>query len=150
MANTHIRNAAESVATGLRTAQGAAIRRNANCALVPPQCVEFVLDPANGWDIVDVAGPTTLESYRWSLGSAYKSAVTVTPGGATRVSFNGLGRIVDPNPSDASAGIRQVDITAPELATPHSLRVLVSAGGLGIKMCDPSPLLPPTDTKACP
>ncbi len=150
MANTHIRNAAESVATGLRTAQAMAIKRNANCALVPPQCVEFVLDPANGWDVVDVAGPTTLESYRWNLASAYKSVVTVTPAGTTRVSFNGLGRIVDPNPSDASAGIVQVDVTAPELATPHNLRVLVTANGRGIKMCDPSPLLPATDTKACP
>jgi type IV fimbrial biogenesis protein FimT len=148
MVNTHIRNAAESIATGLRTAQAHAIKRNANCALAPPQCVEFVLNPALGWDIVDENGPTTLESVRWATGSAQFATVAVTPGGAQRVSFNGLGRVVSPNPIDATAGITQVDITSASIATPHALRVLVTAGGLGIKTCDPN--LPATDTKGCP
>jgi type IV fimbrial biogenesis protein FimT len=153
MANTQIRNAAESVATGLRTAQAAAIKRNTNCnAGSPNTCVEFVLDPANGWDVIDQSGPTTLESFRWALSKSYKSAVTPTPGASRIVSFNSLGRIVDPNPRDGSGVINQVDVTAPELATPHSLRVLVTpppgTPGMVLRLCDPA--LPNTDTKGCP
>jgi type IV fimbrial biogenesis protein FimT len=148
--NTQVRNAAESVATGLRTAQAQAIKRNTNCnAGSPNTCVEFILDPANGWDIVDQAGPTTLATYRWATGSAQHATVVIVPVGATTVSFNSLGRIVLPNnPRDGTAPIQRVRFTSTSTATAHSLQVYVTEPGYGIWMCDAN--LPPTDPKYCP
>ena len=80
--NSQIRNAAESIVEGMRTAQVEAVKRNST--------TEFVLD-ANGWtvnDVSDVNNVTQISQIKFANNGAKDAQVT----GGGRVSFNGLGR----------------------------------------------------------
>ncbi len=143
MGNTQIRNAAENTLTGLRVAQAEAVKRNAQVA--------FVLDPTSGWQVLgtDADGnPVTIQTYSYSEGA---TKATVTTGGATRVTFDGLGRIVQPNP-DGTVPIQLVSVTNANVASGsrRDLNIVVglSSKGFGIKMCDPK--FAPTDPVGCP
>jgi type IV fimbrial biogenesis protein FimT len=140
LANTRIRSTAESIASGLRLAQTYAIKRNAR--------VQFILNPAAGWTVRDIDEPLTLTSYSL-LEGASNVTLAVTPGGATKITFNGLGRTMGPaNPDDASVPLASVDITSAAAPSPRALRVVATTGNVGIKMCDPA--LPLADPKSCP
>src|SRR6266446_4207891 len=102
MGNTQIRNAAENTLTGVRLAQTQAVRNN--------RPAKFVIDPTattGGWSVylwdentADYAA-TAVEAYGWKEGAA-RTTFTVLPGGATEVSFDGLGRVI-PMPPAATA-----------------------------------------------
>jgi type IV fimbrial biogenesis protein FimT len=155
IADNQIRNAAESIAGGLRYAQGEAVARNAT--------VEFVLDPttgSGGWAarVIDrltcaVVDPLQTGTFREG---ADRTSLTPLPAGATTIQFTSLGAMAAP--CDASPMLTEVQIgSAAGIAGARNLNVLVG-GGLsgvpgqgsrtGIKICDPK--WPATDPKGCP
>lgn len=142
--NAQIRNAGEAVLNGVRLSQSEALKHNLPAL--------FTLDPSTGFsiNIDDPENPGTplfQQAYLFSDGSA-QAVVTVTPQNATIITFDGLGRIKNPN-DDGSQPIRAVDITHGSLPNPRKLRVVVAntASGVGTLLCDPATSQPPT---ACP
>ncbi len=103
--DNEIRNGAQSVATGLRAAQAAAISRNLN--------VQFVLG-AGGWT-VQMADPpnAVLQTASFLEGSRNATFTGLDAGGvaATTISFNALGQVI------AGANLVRVDVTVPTNAT---------------------------------
>ncbi len=145
--NTQIRTAAESVQNGLQLARGEAVRRNTN--------VQFVLTApgttgGTGWTVTIASTGEVVQSKAAGEGSR-KVVVTPTPGGATTITFNGLGRTptAPPNKADGSAFLTQVDLDVPTLAADQSveLRILISTGGQ-IRLCDPN-ATSATDPRKC-
>jgi len=138
IADNAIQVGAESVASGLRYAMSTAVSKN--------EAVEFTLNPTTatgGWTVWTVAAPaTTLQSGRFAEG-AVRDTFTVVPGGATRVTFNGLAQVV-PN-ADASNSITRVRVTNPSVAGSRPLEVWIA--GQRVKMCDPAFIAP--DPKGC-
>jgi type IV fimbrial biogenesis protein FimT len=151
MGNMQIRNAAENTLTGLRLAQSEAVRGNTQA--------EFVLDvtAGGGWQVFRLNEDTIafdlppVQSYKWADGA---SRTQVDAGGLTKVTFNGLGRIMAANPDGGSLPIAQIDIRNPTVSTPRPLRVVVSpATPSGVKLCDPDPRVAsvdPNDPRICP
>ena len=154
IANTHIRNAGESILNGVQLAQAQAVRYN-----LP---TEFQFN-GTGWVVTtdDPENPGTplagsQQIYQMTEG-ATQAKVTPTPVGATTVTFGGLGRI-DAN-ADASASLEMLDIVLDpaksSVSTSRPLRVVVSDAtkGFGTKLCDPDPALKlsdPTNPQLCP
>lgn len=145
--NTQIRTAAESIQNGLQMARMEATRRNTR--------VQFELTGADsGWRVcfVDVA-PKCADGaiQERPAGEGSKNAtLTVTPTGATTITFSGLGRIT-PN-ADTLARITQLDIDVPtsilDASESRDLRITVSDGGQ-ILMCDPN-VSTTGDPRKCP
>jgi type IV fimbrial biogenesis protein FimT len=150
MGNSKIRNAAENTLTGVRLAQAEAVRGNTQ--------VEFVLDitPTGGWQVLRLNEDTgafdiVVQSYKWSDGA---SRTQVGAGGLTKVTFNGLGRIMAANPEGGTLPIAQIDITNPSISNPRPLRVVINpVTPSGVKLCDPDPGVAsndPNDPRICP
>jgi type IV fimbrial biogenesis protein FimT len=151
MGNSQIRNAAENTLTGVRLAQTNAVRNN--------RAAKFVIDPsaAGGWAVYPFDEDTNdyavaaVDNYRWAEG-APKTTVTLLPGGATEVTFDGLGRVAAngyPLALDGTASLTEIDVTNTNVSTPRALKVLISAAGgaTGTKLCDPLVLAP--DPRSC-
>lgn len=155
VADAQIRAAAESVGSGLRLAQGEAVKRNSQ--------VEFVIDPTTGtggWRARLVADGSTIEQAYFAEGAARTAFTTLSVGGgpgATTVTFTGLGGIAAAN-ADASPVLAEIRIaTSTGISGTRNLNVLVGGGAsgvagqatrTGIKICDPK--WPATDPKGCP
>ena len=143
LANSRIRSAAESMLVGLQLARNEAVRRNI--------AVEFVLDaaPAAGWTVRTALSGEEIQSRASGEGTA-DVTVTVTPNGATRVSFDGLGRRTAN--IDASNAIDRLDLDLPAavLAADRTrdLRLQLGLGGQ-IVMCDPN-VTAASDVRRCP
>ncbi len=122
--NTQIRTAAESVLSGLQMARVEAARRNAN--------VEFTLGAGTAWNVT-VAATGDMIQQRTSDGSTTATAVAA---GGTKLTFNGLGRVVAN--ADGSGSLNQVDLDSSVLSPSDSreLRITIGTGGI-IRMCDP-------------
>jgi type IV fimbrial biogenesis protein FimT len=155
LGNTQIRNAAENTLTGIRLAQTHAVRNN--------RPAKVVIDPSpvtGGWLVYTFDENTNdyavaaVDNYSWQEGAA-KTAVTLSPGGATEVAFDGLGRVCTTvlcNPALAVATpVTRVDVTNPSvsLGARRNLRVQISAlgGTTATKLCDPAVLAP--DPRSC-
>jgi len=140
--NGRIRAAGESWKYGLALARTEAVRRNAQ--------VEFFTD-ADGWQARIVSDGTVLHRGSGKEGAAGLNLTIVDSVGATadRVTFDSLGRLVDPNP-DGSQPIAQVDLESTNApvadARYHPLRLQVLTGGM-TRLCDPA--VPSTDSRAC-
>jgi type IV fimbrial biogenesis protein FimT len=141
VADSQVRNGAESVADGLRMAQSIAVSRNLNS--------QFVLSPT-GWTIAMVDAPgVILQTGTFNEGAKGLTFTGVDSGGAaaTTSTFNALGQ-------SAGAGtLVKVDVTNPAVAGSRTLRVITGAyspiGFLnGVKLCDPS--RPASDPQGCP
>ena len=142
VADSQIRNAAESVASGLRSAQATAITRN--------RSAQFVLNNAaapTAWDVVMVDTPAVslqtgsfLEGSKDAKVQGYDAATSL----ATTVAFNALGQVID-----NATNIVQVDVTFPTISGTRPLRVRVGAGLNGVKLCEPA-ITDATDPKFCP
>lgn len=155
MGNTQVRNAAESVLAGVRLAQADAVKGNTQS--------EFVLDPTagGGWTVLRLNAETgafdiPVQSYKWADGAP---KTTVDAGLLTRITFDGLGRIMQTNPDGGTAPITRIDVSngnvAPASRRPLSVVVgFVSATAMsGIRLCDPSPNVAaahPDDPRICP
>jgi type IV fimbrial biogenesis protein FimT len=142
IANQRIRTAAESLLVGLQLARVEAVRRNA--------VVEFVLDDAvaTAWTVRTAAGEEI--QHRAAGEGTADVIVAVTPGGATRVSFDGLGRRTAN--TDGSVPIDRIDVDLPADVLPtdktRDLRLQVGVGGQ-ILMCDPN-VTAGDDVRRCP
>ena len=153
MGNSQIRNAAENTLTGVRLAQTQAVRNN--------RPAKFVIDPTvatGGWSVflfdentADYA-VAAVDTYGWKEGAA-KTTFTLLPGGATEVSFDGLGRVCkkvlcNPNLADTTP-LTEIKVSNPSVSTPRELKVMISAvgGATGTKLCDPLVLAP--DPRSC-
>jgi type IV fimbrial biogenesis protein FimT len=133
--NTKIRNAADMILTGINLARGEAVRRNT--------AVQFELDSESGWTVT--VGGNPIQTRSAADGTDH---VSVTPGGgATQVTFNGVGAVS--TNEDGSASLTTVDIASDLISTSDGarpLRVTTSLAG-SIRMCDPS--VGTTDPRAC-
>ena len=146
LGNSQIRNGAENTLAGVRLAQTEALRGNVR--------TQFVFDSTpclGGWRINRFNDETAvydqLQAYTFTDG-ACKATSTSNPGGATKVTFNGLGR-VEPN-ADTSDTLIWVEITNPSVASPRNLRVVISPATAGIKLCDPAVDVVAADPRFCP
>jgi type IV fimbrial biogenesis protein FimT len=130
LANAQIRTGAEAILDGLQLARVEAIRRNAR--------VIYTKDAQTGWTVTVESDGSTVQTRSSSEGSP-SVVVTVTPSAATKVTFDGLGR-VRPN-TDATASITQLDATVPTTLVPaesaRPRRITVSSGG-AVRLCDPN------------
>ena len=120
--------------------------------------VEITGNATNGYQVkisvgcvtpVIVSGkecPETIQEREGEEGSA-SAIVSVSPGGATRVTFNGLGRVTENE--DASNSITRIDVDVPTslLADNQSNDLSILINGGSIFMCNPNKSGGPT---ACP
>lgn len=134
--NTKIRTAAESIQNGLQLARAEALKKNAS--------VQFVLTDTNSsWrvgcvtQVGDLNGdgledcPATITSRSSTDGSSGSINLTVTPGGATTIIFNGLG-------IRSGGTLTQVQVDSTELSAADSRDLQIDITGSGsIRMCDP-------------
>jgi len=160
IADAQIRNAAESIASGMRLAQGQAVARNAT--------IELSLDPTTGtggWTAQQIdrttcaAVGTPVQVATFQEGSPLAKFLPL-PAGATTVQFTSLGAMAAP--CDGSPTLTEVQISsAVGVAGARNLNVLVGGGAsgvagqqsrTGIKICDPQANIKfgPNDPKACP
>lgn len=143
LANSRIRAAGEGVLAGLQLARAEAVRRN-----IP---VEFVLDapPSTTWTVRIAFSGEVIQKRAAGEGTS-DVTVAVTPNGATRVSFDGLGRRAAN--IDASNPIEtfHLDLPTAVLAAEKTrdLRLQVGLGGQ-VVMCDPN-VLTVGDVRKCP
>lgn len=137
--NIQIRNVAESIQNGLRVARNEALRRDTR--------VEFALGSGSSWKVYVPAASETVQERASDEGSTANVTLSMTPGGATTVTFSGLGRVIAN--VDGSATLTQVDLDSSAISATqsHDLRVLINSGGQ-IKMCDPN-VTTTTDPRYC-
>lgn len=154
-ANARIRTAGESLLAGLQFARTEAVRRNT--------IVEFRLGMSSCDPNAGVHAPTayaicpagasadadTIDQRSGVEGSADVVAA-VTPDGALRVSFDGLGRRTAN--VDASLPLERIDLDLPEAVLPaertRDLTLLIGVGGQ-IILCDPN-VTAVDDVRRCP
>jgi type IV fimbrial biogenesis protein FimT len=143
--NLQIRTGSEAIMSGLQITKNEAVRRNVNVVLT----MDTTPGSQTGWRMnleSDVDG-TPLQMRDGAEGSGNATAV-LSPDGAFRVTFNGLGRVG--KNIDGSDPLTQIDIDNPSIVNPvdrRKLRILITSGG-GVRMCDP--LAPVGDNRACP
>lgn len=136
--NTQIRTAGESILNGMQLARAEAIRRNT--------AMEMRMDVASGWSVRVVGTGEVVRSRLHSEGTSAASVV-IAPAGATKITFDSFGSVVDPNP-DATARITEIKIDSTAIAGPDSreLCVMVKVGG-NVRLCDPQ--VAAGDTRTC-
>ena len=136
--NTQIRTAGEAILNGMQIARAEAIRRNA--------ATELRMDVASGWTVRIVNSGEVIQN-RLSTEGTSAAAVIIAPVGATKVTFDSFGSVVEPNP-DGSVRITEIKIDSAALAPADSreLCILIRPGG-NVRLCDPQ--VAATDTRTC-
>lgn len=143
--NQQIRTAAEAILNGMQITRAEAVKRNNTARMV------LCNVPNSSWEVLAssaaapqpaaspactgstaAAGEERVQDRSTQEGSR-NAVVTVTPAGATTITFNGLGRVA--NNADGSAAITQVDVSNARGTRP--LRITITTGG-SVRMCDPS------------
>lgn len=139
IANSRIRNAAESIQNGLQKARAMAVTNNAP--------VRFILGANSAWTVGCVTTtatcPAVIEDHKASDGASTTTTITKNPVAATTLTYTNLG-----SRSANTGELLRVDIDSSTLASADSrdLRVVIGTGG-SVRMCDPN--LPSTDLRAC-
>ena len=139
--NNQIRNAAESIQTGVQLARAEAVKRNAS--------VQLTMGASNSssWTVgcptVTANCPAMIQSR--AIGDGSTTSVTVTPSNTGPYVFNSLGVLASPAPTAAN-GFIALNVTH-STAGLRSLRVVIGVGGSS-RMCDPA--LATTDVRSCP
>lgn len=155
LANTRIRNATESLQSGLQLARAEAVRRNQNVSfwLVSTNSTQSLdnscgLSSSSASWVVSInspvghcadapsttSSPMIVNGHAAGDGGSNTAVTAVQDDGsaAVQVTFNGFGRIVN---EDA---ISQIDITGPDTTNQYrALRVSISPAGL-VRMCEPA------------
>jgi type IV fimbrial biogenesis protein FimT len=155
--NTRVRNAAESVLSGIQHARAEAITRNTN--------IEFTLLTDTSWNIDYPAAYKTANSLTadppLSVKAANEGSKNVTLAAkatdavtaASRVTFTNLGQVLSTN-ADGSLQLAEINFSIPDGNRP--LRVVIGVQttpgtppyvGSNPKMCDPS--IAPPNLLAC-
>jgi len=134
IANTKIRSTTESVLAGFQLARAEAVRLNRG--------VRMTLNADTSWTVAEVLSGIVIQTRPANEGTDSNTTMTVTPGTATTVDFNGLGRVTNLTP------ITQVDLdsTAIPAAETKELRITINTGGTA-RACDPSH--PASDPRGC-
>ena len=134
MANSRVRNAAESILNGIQLARAEAVMRNAR--------VQFVATANSGWtvgcSVATATCPAVIQSRAASEGSVGVTVAESNSGTANTVFFNGFGSSVT---TAGLAGPLRVDFDIDSsvigAADSRELRVSVFRSG-SVRMCDPS------------
>jgi len=136
IANMNIRNAAEGALNGFQLARAEAVRRNV--------AVQLTMTGGSKWSITTAQLGEPIQE-RAEEGSD-TAEVTITPVGASKLTFNGMGWVI--NNLDGTASITTVDVKSATLpgSETRPLRVFVTTAG-ATKMCDPAVNSP--DPRAC-
>lgn len=149
--SSQIRNAAESIQSGLQLARAEAVRRNTSVQFA---LTSLAANSGADWSVSCVtpsaecpgAGMAETEIQKYSALEGAPSAQVASP--QATVVFTGMGRLT-PVPASTIA----INVTNPNGGTcvasggtMRCLRILVSAGGQ-LKMCDPA--LPTTNARGC-
>lgn len=131
--NTKIRSTTESVLAGFQLARAEAIRLNRG--------VRVTLNADTSWSVAEVLSGIVIQTRPAAEGTG-DTTMTVTPGTATTVDFNGLGRVTNLTP------ITQVDLDSAAIpaAETKELRITLNTGGAA-RACDPSH--PSSDPRGC-
>jgi type IV fimbrial biogenesis protein FimT len=139
MQNTQIRTAGEAVLSGMQLARAEAIRRNT--------AVQLHMNASSGWTARVMGTGEVIQSRLAGEGSA-AALVTIEPADATKITFNGFGSLMTPNPDDGTPSIAVIKIDSPSIAAADSrdLCIVVGTGGT-IRLCDPHVAV--TDTRSC-
>lgn len=137
--NSQIRTASDAILNGLQLARAEAVQRNAN--------VVFAFTSGTGWMVT--SSNTVVQSR--SAGEGSRNVVrTVAPATATRVTFNGLGRLG--TNADASLPIASMVLDVPttilSAADSRELTILISTSGQ-VRLCDPDLGLSAGDPRRC-
>ncbi len=132
--NIQIKNAGESILSGIQRARAEAVARNTN--------VIFSLGADSSWT-VEVVAPLTPIDERSATEGSQDTVLAILPGAATSLTFNSYGIAVAN--ADASLPLAQVDITS--VGGAKNMRVMIGVGG-NARMCDPS-LVPGSKPSAC-
>lgn len=141
--NTQIRTGAEALLNGLQFARSEAVSRNT--------LIQFEMTGATGWRVSPANDPdTTIQARSAGSGSATAAAVA-TPGDATVVTFDSMGRRRATNESVATPPIQQIDVNTSiaSMTDARRLRITINDGGQ-VRMCDPDPSVAVGDTRRCP
>lgn len=131
MQNIQIRNASESILTGIQKARSEAVTRNTS--------VSFVMGGDSSWTVSVVNPASIIETRPASEGSQnvtralYSGDPPILDSDATTVTFNNFG-VITAN-ADASATLTRLDFSAP--GGNRNMRITIGVGG-NTKMCDPS------------
>lgn len=166
--NNRIRNAADSLQTGLQTARAEAVRRNesvsfwlvslSNPNVLDNSCalsgssgswVVSLSNPANGCAKAPstTAAPMIVTARPIGDGGGLVSVSALQSDGSTAgttVTFNGFGRVT--NTGDA---IRRIDVSGPNASLNYrKLRIDVSGSG-SVRLCDPQLASDSTDPRKC-
>ena len=133
ISNTKIRSTTESVLAGFQLARTEAVRLNRG--------VRMTLNADTSWSVTEVISGNVVQTRPAAEGSS-NTTMAVTPGGATTVDFNGLGRVTNTTP------ITQVDVDSTVIAAAETkeLRITINTGGAA-RACDPSH--PSSDPRGC-
>ncbi len=135
--NTQIRTAAEGILNGMQLARTEAVRRNTN--------IELEMIGVSGWDVKVASSGVVVQSRPSGEGSG-NAVLVIKPDGATKATFNGLGRLV--TNGDGSDSITEIKIDSPAIdaASTRELCLTVGTGG-AVRLCDPQ--VSAGDTRAC-
>ena len=134
IANTKIRSTTESVLAGFQLARAEAVRLNRG--------VRMTLNADTSWTVAEVLSGNVIQTRPANEGTDSNTTMTVTPGTATTVDFNGLGRVTNLTP------ITQIDLDSTSIpaAETKELRITINTGGTA-RACDPSH--PASDPRGC-
>jgi len=150
--SSQIRNASESIVSGLQLARAEAVRRNTSVQFVMPSLAGGGV--ASDWAVTCVTpsvdcpgvGMTMTEIQKRSASEGSANA-QVAAGQATIV-FNGMGRVTPTPGGDIVLNLTNPTggTCAASSGTMRCLRISVAAGGQ-VRMCDPA--LPNTNPRGC-
>lgn len=136
-----IRSASEAVENGIQLARAEAVRRNLR--------VRFVIGSQTGqssWTVSEDTSGTVIQQSRASGEGASTVTTTITPAGATTITFNSFGRITAN--ADGSVSLTQVELANAAAPSGSSRRVAIGSGG-AIRLCNPDTNLASTDPTKC-
>jgi type IV fimbrial biogenesis protein FimT len=141
--NSKVRNAAESISSGLMLARSEAVSRNASVDL------RLGAGTTSAWvvgcTVANATCPAVIQNREAAEGSS--AAITVTSTAGRTISFNNVGRMTLPVPAAPATSIDiNVDHNQLTAAQSRDLRITVNIGG-SIRMCDPNVIAP--DARAC-
>lgn len=128
--NSQIYNVAESISNGLQRARAEAVARNTN--------VEFVLSADTSWSVRVVNGGDVVDSRASGEGAKNVSVAQMPSNANNTVTFNNLGSLQSPNPSDGSEPFTAVNVDSTALSSAESRDLRITVNVSGVRLCDPN------------
>lgn len=122
--NLQVKNAAQSITSGIQRARAEAVSRNMN--------VSFALGAGSSWTVNIVSTAEVVES-KPSTEGAEDVTMVIAPGGASMLTFGNLGVVIAN--ADGTPPLSQIDFSA--VGSDRNMRVTIGIGG-NARMCDPN------------